>query len=102
MDLPSLLKSDCGIEVDPRKVVVVGYSAGGTLALLMVSLTALSLSSIIVFLEEAKPNAAKLTCASGLHVAKTLCDPGLLRVEVLRRPRVALTTAFPRQHPQLP
>lgn len=35
--LPSLLKKDTGISVDPRRLVTMGHSAGGTLALLMVS-----------------------------------------------------------------
>jgi acetyl esterase/lipase len=35
--LPSLLKKDTGISIDPRRLVTMGHSAGGTLALLMVS-----------------------------------------------------------------
>lgn len=36
--LPQQLASDCGVMLDPDRVVAVGHSAGGTLALLMVEL----------------------------------------------------------------
>ena len=35
--LPSLLKKDTGISIDPCRLVTMGHSAGATLALLMVS-----------------------------------------------------------------
>lgn len=35
--LPELLATDTGVKLDPERIVAVGHSAGGTLALLMVS-----------------------------------------------------------------